>query len=108
MHGAQPQKHLQVCNTGDHFRSGPINYRDKYSVNHKSYHVFQVPDEAQWDGSDILRLDHPFIGHTFVTQRWVETVPESKYDGITCVPIAEMLRVRESFIRTYHRQTTCE
>ena len=56
-------------------------------------------DESQWDGSDIFQFEHPFNGHIFVTQRWVDAIPASKFDGFRYQSVAELLATRRKYLR---------
>ena len=53
-------------------------------------------DEAQWDGSDIFRFDNPLEGYIFVTQRWVDAIPESRFDGFRYNSVGELMEIRNS------------
>ena len=62
-------------------------------TDNKDYQNIEL-DESQWDGSDIFRFEHPFGGYIFVTQRWVDAIPESKFDGFRYETTDEMLLAR--------------
>jgi Protein of unknown function (Gmx_para_CXXCG) len=53
-------------------------------------------DEGQWDGSDIFHFDDPYNITTYVTQRWVDAVPESRFDGFRYYLAGELMEIRNS------------
>ena len=53
-------------------------------------------DENQWDGSDIFHFDTPYYITTYVTQRWVDAIPESKFDGFQYYLAGEATDIRNS------------
>ena len=66
-------------------------------TDNKDYQNIEL-DESQWDGSDIFRFEHPFDGYIFVTQRWVDAIPESRFDGFQYESVDAMLATRRKFL----------